>query len=521
VLFVATVIAKDGASAYNDMAVVTVIFAVFYLLQVWDETNDSNLLILIGLLCGIAYAAKYTAFLAFPFAVVWVLRGAGRRPALNLLRLALPAAIIVAPWVLRNWLWLGNPLAPFANSLFPNAYYHPGMERIYAESLKHYYSIKHYWQIPLELTIRGGLVEGLFGPVFLLFPVALFALRFRIGRQLLAAAVVFAIPAYFNVGSRFLIPCLPFLTLAIAIPLSTIPGGLALLTAFEVIVCWPTAVSTWCTPWSWRISYTPIEAALRKKPADEYVRKWLSDATLKPYVELMVPPGQKVFTFAGRPESYFDRDFVVSYESTLGNLVNDVLWTPQAHPPEYQLHFKMLPVTTTGIRVVNASSAPDFWTLAEVRIYSQGRELPRAPDWRLSAKPNGWEVQLAFDNNYATRWSTWQAMSPGDRIQVDFASPQTIDDVVLECELAKDAKPEIHILYDGRWVPITNTAEVVKIPTPAGIRAAAAREVKALGFHYILLNEGDLVYEDVAKRATYWGFTELVKVDATHFYRIE
>jgi hypothetical protein len=521
VLFVAPVIAKDGASAYNDMAVVTVIFAVFYLLQVWDETNDSNLLILIGLLCGIAHAAKYTAFLAFPFAVIWVLRGAGRRPALNLLRLSLPAAIIVAPWVLRNWLWLGNPLAPFANSLFPNAYYHPGMERIYAESLKHYYSIKHYWQIPLELTIRGGLVEGLFGPVFLLFPVALFALRFRIGRQLLAAAVVFAIPAYFNVGSRFLIPCLPFLTLAIAIPLANIPGGLALLTAFEVIVCWPTAVSTWCTPWSWRISYTPIEAALRKKPADEYVRKWLSDATLKPYVELMVPPGQKVFTFAGRPESYFDRDFVVSYESTLGNLINDVLWTPQAHPPEYQLHFKMLPVTTRGIRVVNASSAPDFWTLAEVRIYSQGRELPRAPDWRLSAKPNGWEVQLAFDNNYATRWSTWQAMSPGDRIQVDFASPQTIDDVVLECELAKDAKPEIHILHDGRWVPITNTAEVVKIPTPPGIRMAAAREVKALGFHYILLNEGDLVYEDVAKRATYWGFTELAKVDATHFYRIE
>jgi len=70
-------------------------------------------------------------------------------------------------------------------------------------------------------------------------------------------------------------------------------------------------------------------------------------------------------------------------------------------------------------------------------------------------------------------------------------------------------------------VPITNTAEVVKIPTPPGIRMAAAREVKALGFHYILLNEGDLVYEDVAKRATYWGFTELVKVDATHFYRIE
>jgi len=316
--------------------------------------------------------------------------------------------------VLRNWFWLGNPMAPFMNVWFPNPYYHPGEEHIYAESLKHYYAIKHYWQIPLELTIRGGLVEGLFGPLFLLFPVALFTLRFRIGRQLLLAALFFAIPAWFNVGSRFLIPCLPFLTLAIGIALTTIPGALALLTVFEVFVCWPTNVASWAAPWSWRIASAPVEAALRKKPAEEYVRKWLSDATLKPLIGLYVPPGQKVFTFAGRPESYIDRDIVVSYESTLGNLVNDVLWTPQAHPPGHQLHFKMLPLTTRGIRVVNMSSAEGFWTVAELRMYSQGRELTRSPAWKLSAKPNGWEVQLAFDNNYATRWSTWQAMSPGD-----------------------------------------------------------------------------------------------------------
>src|SRR4051812_14963211 len=36
-VFVSPVVAKDGVSAYNDLAVVTVIYAVFYLLQVWDE----------------------------------------------------------------------------------------------------------------------------------------------------------------------------------------------------------------------------------------------------------------------------------------------------------------------------------------------------------------------------------------------------------------------------------------------------------------------------------------------------
>jgi hypothetical protein len=524
VVFVSPVVAKDGASAYNDLAVVTVIYAVFYLLQVWDETRSSNLLILIGLLSGTAFAGKYTAFLVFPFAVTWIWwrsRGKGIAQVWAIARVAMPAALIVAPWVLRNWIWLGNPLAPFMNSVFPNSYYHPGMERIYAEMLKHYYAIKHYWQIPLELTIRGGLVEGLFGPVFLLFPVALFACRFKIGRQLLLAALVFFIPAYFNVGSRFLIPCLPFVALAIGIVLAEIPGALAVLAMFEVLVCWPPYVSAWSAPWSWRIASAPVDAALRKAPAEAYMRKWLPDTALKMPIEALVPKGEKVFSFAGRPESYLDRDIVVSYESWLGNLVNDILWTPQEHFPNSQQHFKMLPVSARSIRVVNMASAEVFWTVAELRIYSQGKELPRSPDWRLSARPNGWEVQLAFDNNYATRWSTWQAMSPGDRIQVDFPSPQMVDEVVVECAQVSEAKLEVHVLHDGRWVPITNTMVSVAKGPPAGIRRAAAREVKRLGFHYILLNEGDLVYQDVSRNATYWGFKELARIDGTHFYRIE
>src|SRR5262249_48850731 len=159
-----------------------------------------------------AYAAKYTAFVTFPFAAGWVWWTADRKHRWHSLALlSLPAAILVAPWVLRNWIWLGNPTAPFLNSVYPNPYYHPGMERIYAEVLRHYSTIKHYWQIPLELTLRGGLLEGFFGPGFLLFPCALFAYRLKFGRKLLLAALVFALPAYMNTGARFLLPCAPFL----------------------------------------------------------------------------------------------------------------------------------------------------------------------------------------------------------------------------------------------------------------------------------------------------------------------
>jgi hypothetical protein len=336
------------------------------------------------------------------------------------------------------------------------------------------------------------------------------------------AALVFAIPAYWNVGSRFLITSLPFVGLALGIAMAEVPGGLAVLAIFQAFLCWPSVLSTYCAPWNNRLSVFPLKEALRVERPERFLARWLPDYPLKLPIEAFVPKGEKIFSFAGRPEAYIDRDIVVSYESTLGNLAHAILWTPQAYSPCHQQHFKMLPVTTRGIRIVNMGTSTNYWTLAEVRFYSKGRELPRSPGWRLSGEPNGWEVPLAFDNSYATRWSTWQEMSPGDHIQVEFPAPETVDEVMLECELSGGARPQIEILMpDGRWVPITDSMEDVQAGPPAGIRRAATRDLKALGFHYMLVNESDLVYEDFVRYRAFWGVTELAKANGTHFYHID
>ena len=522
-IFASPVIAKDGVSAYNDLAVATLIYAVFYLLQVWDELRTPTLLIVIGLLAGASYGAKYTAFLTLPFALGWVWYTRRRFPSRrDLLFLLVPALLMVAPWTLRNWIWLGNPFAPFFNSWFPNPYYHAGMERIYTEGLRHYADMKHYWEIPLQLTLRGGLVEGMFGPVFLLVPCGLLALRWKSGRRLLLAALVFALPAYLNTGSRFLIPAAPFLALAMGVGLAEVPGALPALALFHALVCWPPVLSTYCDPWDWRISSFPDRVALRLDPVTPYILNSIGDYALKVPIELHVPRGERVFSFAGRPQAYIDRDIVVSYESTLGNLANDILWAPQAHNPATAEHFKFLPVTTRGVRVVNTAKGADFWTVAEMRLRSQGRELARSPGWRLSAWPNGWEAQLAFDNSYATRWSTWQDIAPHARLQVEFPSGQLVDEVVLECDPAWNAHLQVEVLAEGRrWVPITDTPEIVPRDAAPGIRRAATREMKALGLRYLLINKGDMVYEDMRKFPAFWGVTELAEANGTHFYRID
>jgi hypothetical protein len=197
-------------------------------------------------------------------------------------------------------------------------------------------------------------------------------------------------------------------------------------------------------------------------------------------IELNVLSGSSRFP-AGR--AYIDREIIVSYESTLGNLAHDILWAPQAHKPLNALNFKFLPVSTRAVRVVNIASGTEFWTVSEMRLCAQGREFARSPAWRLSAWPNGWEAQLAFDNNYATRWSAWEAIAPHQRLQVDLPAAERIDEVVLECDPAWNARLQVEIRLDsGRWVAITDKPEIVKTEFASGVRRAATRQVKALGF---------------------------------------
>ena len=170
--YAAPVVGMDGSIAYNDVAVAAVLFSVFYLLEIWDETRNSYLLIPIGILAGWSYAIKYTAALAIPYAlgfVLWRLRHAHRPVVRPILLVSALAALFVAPWMVKNAVWMSNPVAPFANRFFPNPYVHISMEEDYRRHLQHY-DLRSYAQIPLELAVGGTALTGLFGPLFLLTP---------------------------------------------------------------------------------------------------------------------------------------------------------------------------------------------------------------------------------------------------------------------------------------------------------------------------------------------------------------
>ncbi len=182
------------------------------------RNGSTRLLILIGLVAGFGYAVKYTACLGVAYAVGFVAwksrRGGGLRHAGIV---AACAAVLILPWMIKNWLWVQNPVSPFFNNIFPNPYVTTSFEKEFRGYLA-IYDLPTRWMIPWAVTTSGRLA-GVLGPVFLLAPIALLSLRRREGRQLLLAAAVFGATYFSNIGARFLIAPLPFVALAMMLAL--------------------------------------------------------------------------------------------------------------------------------------------------------------------------------------------------------------------------------------------------------------------------------------------------------------
>ena len=87
--------------------IIMIAFALFYLLRIWDQERSPALLVPIGLLAGFAFAMKYTAVLATPYAigfVGWKLLRKRERLLRPLATMAVCALVMIVPWLVKNWI---------------------------------------------------------------------------------------------------------------------------------------------------------------------------------------------------------------------------------------------------------------------------------------------------------------------------------------------------------------------------------------------------------------------------------
>lgn len=529
-VFASPVAGIDGTSAYVDIGLTAVLFALFYLLQIWDEDRGGNFLVAAGILAGFAFAIKYTGGVGLIYALLfvgWRRRRTGLPVVKPLATLTAFALLSILPWTLKSWIVVGNPLTPFLNGLFPNPYVHVSFVETWAGNLRHY-ELPNFWRLPLEVTTLGVATRGLVGPVFLLAPFGLFALRSRMGRRILFCALIVLLPYPSNIGTRFLLPALPFLALAMGIAFFAAGAGFGLaVLAAHLVLSFPATIPLYRGGPAWNLSpRIPSKVALRRTPEGSWLAERMPGYLIDRMLDLHVPPGEKIFSFSQQAEDYTARDIQAAYVSARGEVLQDALFTAMVR--DYQpvlmedFHFAAAPLR--AVRVVQTARAvKDMWSVAEFRVFAGGAEIPRESGWRLRSDPNPWDAPFAFDNNLATRWRTWQAARPGMFLEVDFGKPVRLDMVRLECS---PDQYQVTLKLQGMdaqgvWKDLALTPESYGRPITWSLRRSATAELKREGFRYLLVSEGNYGEEDFRRNAEAWGIERVGEQWGARLYRIE
>jgi Dolichyl-phosphate-mannose-protein mannosyltransferase len=536
-VFASPLVGVDGTSAYNDVALAAIAFTLFQLLHRWEvhqleAQRTPRILIAIGLVAGFAVATKYTCWLAVPYALGFV-GWKSRRPdrLVNVAFVTLAAACTLAPWLLRNWIWFHNPVAPFFNQIFPNPYVMVSFEGIYRRMMATY-ELPSLWQIPMQVTTYGSLA-GVLGPVFLLSPLALLGLRRRTCRHLLLAALVFGANYFTNIGARFLLVPMPFVALALTLVLSQVvitqvPPLAVAVAVLHAVISWPTMVTKYCRPEAWHLSKAIWREALRIRPQDPYLESHLLYYGVDRMIERSTAPASTIFTFKPIPEAYTSRRILVEYQAAANRISGAILWT--AFVPEYaptgRLRFSFPRQPLAAIRVVQTGTGDSQWTVHELRVYDGGTalagQLARGPRWRLTARPYPWGIQSAFDNSLATFWMCGSTLQPDQFVQVDFGQPETASAVAIET--VPDQRG-LKLKLEGRdaagqWKILSSEPQAGAASRPLGLRRAVAEELKRRGIDYVLAFDGDLGSDDLRENAGIYGIHQAGEYKGARLYQL-
>ncbi len=108
-----------SASAFNDFGLVFFCLMSLFVLLNWVETRKSYWLILTGIFSGFALGAKYTAAVNLGIILILILiiglieKEKPRTLASDLMLILVSAFLSFSPWLLKNFIFTGNPVYPF------------------------------------------------------------------------------------------------------------------------------------------------------------------------------------------------------------------------------------------------------------------------------------------------------------------------------------------------------------------------------------------------------------------------
>ncbi len=235
----------EFSRAYSDLAAMAYAFAALMALLAWQETAQRwRFLLLAGVFSGCMMGTRYTALgaaLGIGVVMLWLARRRGIRYMLTRgAALVLTAVLAFSPWMIKNALVDGNPLAPY----LWGAPGYDDLDRLYEQRPGTGFGVGTLLLAPLQATIFG--IEGKLpynnasGPLFFaLLPLTFIGWRQRPPheRAFLSALLIFCLPPLlvWLAGAgittrlahlRYLFPMFPALALAVSIGLASLKEAL-------------------------------------------------------------------------------------------------------------------------------------------------------------------------------------------------------------------------------------------------------------------------------------------------------
>jgi hypothetical protein len=301
-------------------------------------------------------------------------------------------------------------------------------------------------------------------------------------------------------------------------------GIAPLMMMFAVLASWPGNVEAYASPYAWRVDRFLWAGAFRSQPESEYLMAWLPNYEAARLIERSTGPSDRILVPGnGIPEAYCARTVVQGYQSAYGNRLVDLIaiGMDPVWQPRRWWWFEFTPQDARRIRLVRTAGDAEPWTVNEIRIFGPEGEIAREATWRPTASANRWEVVYAFDDVPVTRWTSAERSRPGMFVEVDLGADRKFTGVRAEVDSPERAAPaRLEVDVDGRWVVMSDKAEVLEAPPLTEPRRQVGQSLKREGITHVYVHEEDWMANDIRQDPAAWGFKLIGESGKSRVYRV-
>ena len=390
-------------------------------------------------------------------------------------------AIPVLPWLVKNAIAYGNPLFPFANAWFPNPHIHLIWENDFTAAMRTFNSVR-WRQIPMEVTVNGFLLTGFMGPIFLLAPLIVLIFRMSYAGHLFFWITLWLGVYTANIGTRFVIPVLPFLCLGLASVATIRPAAGWALLYLHGLLSWPANTTWYCNQYAYRMHPDAILRAFQYDKPIDYLRTRDTYRITK-ILEAKTPPESAILSLYSMDRAYTDRRVIFAHQSAKAQVVEDLLLRGSQKITTTPVLDCRFPTPVEAIEI-SGESKKDFdgWGISELTAFGlDGRRKSIS----VKSTLNPWYLHSLVDGSLVTRWRSW-----GPAGSVKFAIRGS------DVSMLRLTEP-----LGSNWrvsgVEVRSGGLVIAACTPGGqavsedLEQTAIQVVKDLGVTHVLLRSDD------------------------------